>query len=104
MSLSLYHRFVADPDNFKQRLVTRDETWVYHYDSEMKQQSMQWMEIGQSKSGQVGWKGHVDAFLGFGRSGAHQLASTKDKSYRQISRQMFCAIYAFRYERNEEEN
>ena len=46
LSLALYHRFTADPDNFKQRIVTGDETWVYHYDPETKQQSMQWVEVG----------------------------------------------------------
>lgn len=46
MSLALYHRFNADPDDFKYRIVTGDETWVYHYDPETKQQSMQWVATG----------------------------------------------------------
>ena len=31
-----------DPEHFFQRLVTRDETWVYHRDLESKMESMQW--------------------------------------------------------------
>lgn len=46
MSLALFHRFTADPADFKRRIVTGDETWVYHYDPETKQQSMQWTEVG----------------------------------------------------------
>jgi len=33
--------FRRDPNNFLSRLVTRDETWLYHYDPETKQQSME---------------------------------------------------------------
>jgi len=32
--------FLHDPNNFLSRLVTMDETWLYHYDPETKQQSM----------------------------------------------------------------
>lgn len=46
MSLDLFHRFDADPTNFKSRVVTGDETWVYHYDPETKSQSMQWLPKG----------------------------------------------------------
>jgi len=31
-----------DPEHFFQRLVTREETWVYHRDPESKMESMQW--------------------------------------------------------------
>jgi len=31
-----------DPEHFFQRLVTGDETWVYHRDPESKMESMQW--------------------------------------------------------------
>jgi len=33
--------FRRDPNDFLSRLVTRDETWLYHYDPETKQQSME---------------------------------------------------------------
>jgi len=32
------------------RLVTMDETWLYHYDSETKQQSMEWQHSGSPRS------------------------------------------------------
>lgn len=46
LSLALFHRFDADPENFCSRLVTGDETWVHHYDPETKAQSMQWIKKG----------------------------------------------------------
>ncbi|UYV60700.1 B3GNT1 [Cordylochernes scorpioides] len=33
-----------DPTNFVRRFVTKDETWVHHYTTEIKQQSKQWVE------------------------------------------------------------
>jgi len=33
--------FQRDPNDFLSRLVTMDETWLYHYDRETKQQSME---------------------------------------------------------------
>jgi len=38
--LEFFHR---DPNDFLSRLVTMDETWLYHYDPETKQQSMGWL-------------------------------------------------------------
>jgi len=35
--------FQRDPNDFLSRLVTMDETWLYHYDLETKQQSMEWL-------------------------------------------------------------
>jgi len=34
--------FRRDPNDFLSRLVTMDETWLYHYDPETQQQSMEW--------------------------------------------------------------
>ena len=34
--------FWCDPNDFLPGLVTMDETWLYHYDLETKQQSMEW--------------------------------------------------------------
>jgi len=34
--------FRCDSNDFLSRLVTMDETWLYHYDPETKQQSMEW--------------------------------------------------------------
>jgi len=38
--------FRLDPYNFLSQLVTMDETWLYHYDPETKQQSMEWRHSG----------------------------------------------------------
>jgi len=38
--------FQRDPNDFLSRLVTMDETWLYHYDLETKQQSMEWRHSG----------------------------------------------------------
>jgi len=38
--------FRCDPNDFLSRLVTMDETWLYHYNSETRQQSMEWRHGG----------------------------------------------------------
>jgi len=51
------------------RLVTTDETWLYHYNPETKQQSMEWRHSGSPRpqkipSAKIRWKiSHLD-FLG----------------------------------------
>jgi len=35
-----------DPNDFLSRLVTTDETWLYHYDPETEQQSTEWRHSG----------------------------------------------------------
>jgi len=45
-SEQLLEFFRSDPNDFLSRLVTMDETWLYHYDPETKQQSMQWRHNG----------------------------------------------------------
>jgi len=46
-NLEIYRR---DPNNFLSRLVTMDETWLYHYDPETKQQSMEWRHSNSPRS------------------------------------------------------
>jgi len=41
--------FRRDSNEFLSRLVTMDETWLYHYDTETKQQSMQWRHSGSPR-------------------------------------------------------
>ena len=41
LSEQLLEFFPRDPNDFLSRLVTIDETWLYHYDPETKQQSME---------------------------------------------------------------
>ena len=38
-----------DPNDSLSRLVAMDETWLYHYDPETKQQSMQWRYSGSTR-------------------------------------------------------
>jgi len=38
--------FQRDPNDFLLRLLTMDETWLYHYDLETKQQSVEWRHSG----------------------------------------------------------
>ena len=42
--------FWRDPNDFLSWLVTVDETWLYHYDPETKQQSMEWGHRGSPRS------------------------------------------------------
>jgi len=45
-SEQLLEFFQHDPNDFPLQLVTMDETWLYHYDPETKQQSMEWRHSG----------------------------------------------------------
>jgi len=40
--------FRRDPNDFLSRLVTTDETWLFHYDPDTKQQLMEWRHSGSS--------------------------------------------------------
>ena len=41
--------FRRDPNDFLSRLMTIDETWLYHYDLETKQQSLEWRHSGSPR-------------------------------------------------------
>ena len=41
-SEQLLEFFRCDPNDFLSRLVNMNETWLYHYDPEKKQQSVEW--------------------------------------------------------------
>jgi histone-lysine N-methyltransferase SETMAR len=45
-SRELLDIYNADPENFRARLLTRDETWLDHWDPESKQEAMQWVYRG----------------------------------------------------------
>jgi len=62
------------------RLVTMDETWLYHYDPETKQQSMEWRHSGSPRprkipSAKIRWKSSRLDFLGSRRHPPHWLSS-----------------------------
>ena len=50
--LSNFWKFFVrrNPNDFLSRLVTMDETWLYHYDLETKQQSVEWRNNGSPNS------------------------------------------------------
>jgi len=48
-SEQLLQFFQCDPHDFLLQLVTVDETWIYHYDPETKQQSMEWQHSGSPR-------------------------------------------------------
>jgi hypothetical protein len=41
--------FRRDPNDLLSRLMTMDETWLYHNDSEKKQQPMEWRHSGSPR-------------------------------------------------------
>jgi len=49
LSEQLLEFFRRDPNNFLSWLVTMDKTWLYHYDPETKQQSMEWWHSGSPR-------------------------------------------------------
>ena len=48
-SEQLLEFFWCDPNYFLSRLVTMEEIWLYHYDAETKQQSMEWRYSGSPR-------------------------------------------------------
>jgi len=48
-SEQLLQSFRRDSNDFLSRLVTMDETWLYHYDSGTNQQSMEWRHSGSAR-------------------------------------------------------
>jgi len=68
--------FQRDPNDFLSRLVTMDETWLYHYDPKTKQQSMGWRHSGSPRpqkiqSAKILWKSSRLDFLGSRRHPPH---------------------------------
>ena len=48
LSTAILLKIEADEDRFFDRIITGDETWVYQYDPETKQQSKLWLPRGSS--------------------------------------------------------
>ena len=48
LSMAILLKIEADEDHFFDRIITVDETWVYQYDPDTKQQSKQWLPCGSS--------------------------------------------------------
>jgi hypothetical protein len=64
-----------DPNDFLSRLVTTDESWLYHYDPETKQQLMEWRHSGSPRSvhknseGKIRWKNSRHASIFWDQDG-----------------------------------
>ena len=54
--------FRRDPNDFLPRLVTMDETWLYRYDSETEQQSMEWWHSGSPRPKNSEYKNPLEKF------------------------------------------
>jgi len=68
-SENIFEFFQRDPNDFLSRLVTMDETWLYHYDPETKQQSLKWRHSGSPRPkknpiAKIRWKSTLLDFLG----------------------------------------
>jgi len=67
------------PNDFLSRLVTMDETWLYHYDPETNQQSMEWQHSDSPRpkkipSAKIRWKISRLDFLGSRLHPPHSLS------------------------------
>jgi hypothetical protein len=67
--------FRRDPNNFLWRLVTMDETWLYHYDPEIKQingvATYRLNPLKKIPSAKIRWKSSRLDFLGSRRHPSH---------------------------------
>jgi len=63
LSEQLLEFFWHNPHDFLSRLVTMDETWLYHYDRETKQQSMGWRHSGSPRPQKFQEQKFLDKFL-----------------------------------------
>lgn len=48
LSLAILNKIEVNEEHFLSRIITGDETWIYQYDPESKQQSKQWLPRGSS--------------------------------------------------------
>jgi len=61
-SEQLLEFFRRDPNDFLSRLVTMDETWLYHYDPETKQQEIDWRHSGSPRPKNFECKNPLEKF------------------------------------------
>ena len=78
--------FPGDPNNFVSRLVIMDETWLYHYYPETKQQTMEWRHSGSPKipSAKIRSKSSLLDFLGSRRHPPRWLSSKGSNNQRGV--------------------
>ena len=80
--------FQGDPNDFLSWLVTMDETWLYHYGLETKQQSMEWRHSGspclKNSECKICWKSFRPNFLGSRWHPPHWLSSKEPNYQRRV--------------------
>jgi len=61
---NFWNFFRRDQNDFLSRLVTMEETWLYHYDPDTKQQSMEWRHSGSPRPAPKSseWKNPLEKF------------------------------------------
>ena len=64
-----------NPEEFRRRYITVDETWIHHYTLETKEQSKQW--VFEGKGGEIGRQGDGHGFLGCTWNHLHRLLGKK---------------------------
>jgi len=83
---NFWNFFRRDPNDFMSRLVKMDETWLYHYDPETKQQSMEWRYNGSPRPKNSECKNPLENsrldFLGLRRN-LHHWLSSKSPNYQR---------------------
>ena len=82
ISGAMLTRYNTNPDDFHLRVVTCDETWLYHYDPESKQESMEWKHATSPKT-KKSWppgppRRLCRRFLGQQRSNPHRLPAPRN--------------------------
>jgi len=75
-SREFLNRYADEGEAFLDSIVTGDETWVYHFTPESKQQSLEWRHSRSSKkkkvqSDPVSAQSHGHCVLGPERSASH---------------------------------
>ena len=90
LSEQLFKFFWWDPNDLLSRLVTMYETWLYHYDPETKQQSLEWQHSSSPRPKKFRWKSFCLDFLGSRQHPPHWLSSKGPVSTRSITHLCWC--------------
>ena len=77
--MNLINQYDADPNQFLDRIITGDKTWIHHYDLESKQESMELLPKGSNPPLKtrtaISWEDYAYTFLGQRGSVINRLSS-----------------------------
>jgi len=87
--------FRRDPNDFLSQLVTMEEAWLYHYELDTKQQSMEWGHSDSLRPTNSEWKNSLEnispRFFGIKTASSSLIISQKTKlSTRSITHLCWC--------------